>query len=62
MKLVTPKVIRHRNVPMITLNVAFKDVRDYMIVSLGMCGTIAWMARVRDSVEQDRRNNGLNTC
>ena len=41
MKLVTQKVIRQRNVPMITLNVAFKDVRDYMIVSFGMCGTIA---------------------
>ena len=44
MKLVTQKVIRHRNVLMITLNVAFKDVRDYMIVSLGMCGTISPVA------------------
>ena len=51
--MVTQKVIRQRKVPIITLNVAFKDVRDYMAVSLGMCGTIAGVARVRGSVEQD---------
>ena len=47
------KVIRHRKRSNDSTKCGVKGVRDYMIVSLGLCGTIAKMAQVRGSLELD---------